>query len=67
VESVPELSLDGLVSDYPEGGVDGLSVEPGEQRMAHQGVDSRRILRGAVCLGDDGGLSSFHQKPWMTR
>ena len=31
MESVPELSLDGLVSDYPEGGVDGLSVEPGEQ------------------------------------
>ena len=24
-------------------------------------------LTGAVYLGDDGGLSSFHQKPWMTR
>ena len=31
MESVSELSLDSLVSDYPEGTVDVLSVEPGEQ------------------------------------
>ena len=69
MEPVSELNLDSLVSDYPEGGVDGLSVEPGEQNGPPGG--RQEDLRDGVCLGDDGGqvnhLSSFHQKPWMTR
>ena len=53
MESVFELSLDIWVSDYLEGGVDGLSVEPGEQNGPPGG--GQEDLRGAVCLGDEGG------------
>jgi hypothetical protein len=67
VESVSELSLDSLVTILR--GVDGLRVEPGEQNGPPGGEQEE--LSGAVCLGDDGDLvhhlSSFHQKPWMTR
>jgi hypothetical protein len=41
------------VSDYLEGGVDGLSVEPGEQNGPPGG--GQEDLRGAVCLWDEGG------------
>jgi hypothetical protein len=41
------------VSDYLEGGIDGLSVEPGEQNGPPGG--GQEDLRGAVCLGDEGG------------
>ena len=65
MESVSELSLASLVSEYPEGGVDGLSEQNGPPGAGQED------LRGAVCLGDDGGqlhhLSSFQQMPWMTR
>ena len=41
------------MSDYLEGGIDGLSVEPGEQNGPPGG--GQEDLRGAVCLGDEGG------------
>ena len=39
--------------DYLEGGVEGLSVEPGEQNGPPGG--GQEDLRGAFCLGDEGG------------
>ena len=51
MESVSELSLDSLVSDYPEGTVDVLSVEPGEQNGPPGGGQQEDLKRCSLPWG----------------